>query len=223
MLDVATKKKPKPVKKPSYHHGDLRRALVEETISVLEADGAADFSLRDLARRLGVSHGAPSHHFKDKAALMDAIATEGFRGLADALVEAQSLPVSPAERLAASGVAYVKFAVSHRAHVRTMFGKSPSDQPSEACVAESVRAYATLVSLTRDALGPGASEADVRTVTFASWSSVHGLALLWLEGEGPVRFTSGGTEEGLLALATDVSRFLSIAASRVGHGLTSAT
>ena len=214
---MATKKKPKPAKKPSYHHGDLRRALVEEAIVVLEADGAAEFSLRDLARRLGVSHGAPSHHFKDRAALMDAIATEGFRGLGDALEEARALPVSAAERLAASGMAYVKFAVAHPAHVRTMFGKAPTEHASDACLHESIRAFEALLALARDAAGPNASEAYVRTVTFAAWSSVHGLVLLWLEGEGPVRFTSGGTKEGLMALVGDVTRFLSTAVATVGR------
>ena len=182
---------------------------------MLAADGTADFSLRDLARRLGVSHGAPSHHFKDKAALMDAIAVEGFRGLADALHAAHSLPVSPGERLAASGVAYVRFAVSHPAHVRTMFGKAPTSAPSEACLSESMRAFGALLTLAKEAAGPSASEADVRAVTFGAWSSVHGLALLWLEGEGPVRATAGGTEEGLLALAGDVTRLFALSVERL--------
>jgi AcrR family transcriptional regulator len=182
------KKPAKPEKKAGYHHGDLRRSLLAEAVAMLEA--------------------APSHHFKDKAALLDAIAEDGFRLLADALEAARALPLSPNARLEASGAAYVKFAVHHPAHVRTMFGKAPSDVPSDGCLNESMRAFGALLSLAQDAAGPGASDKDVRAVTFMAWSSVHGLSLLWLDGDGPVRMTSGGTEEGLMALVADVSAMI---------------
>ena len=182
---------------------------------MLTVDGRADFSLRDLARRLGVSHGAPAHHFADKGALLDAIAAEGFRGLADALLAAKALDASPEERLAASGVAYVRFAVTHPAHVRVMFGKAPSDAPSDECLSESLRAYKALLDLATDAVGPGATADDVRRATVVAWTSVHGLALLWLDGEGPVRSMAGGTEEGLVAMAREVTDMLSSAISRL--------
>lgn len=201
-------KKPKAPTKPAYHHGDLRRALLDEAVVMLEEDERADFSLRDLARRLGVSHGAPSHHFRDKGALLEAIATEGFRGLADALEAVSRGPGSPGARLAESGVAYVKFALAHRAHVRVMFAKPPESPPSEECMAESIRAFGALLTLAREAAGKHASDAKVRAVTFASWSSVHGLTMLWLAGPGPVRATSGDTEAGLLDLTRDVTALL---------------
>jgi AcrR family transcriptional regulator len=210
----ASRGAPRAKKRDEYHHGDLRRALLDQAVAMLTVDGRADFSLRDLARRLGVSHGAPSHHFADKGALLDAIAAEGFRGLADALLAAKALDASPTERLAASGVAYVRFAVTHPAHVRVMFGKAPSDAPSDECLAESLRAYKALLDLATDAVGPGATEDEVRRAVLVAWTSVHGLALLWLEGEGPVRSMAGGTEEGLVAMAREVTDMLSKAISR---------
>ena len=68
-----------------YHHGDLRRALIDAAVGVIEHEGLAALSLRDLARRVGVSHAAPVHHFGDKAGLLTAVAAEGFSKLADAL------------------------------------------------------------------------------------------------------------------------------------------
>jgi len=212
------KKPAKPEKKAGYHHGDLRRALLAEAVAMLEADGGAELSLRDLARRLGVSHGAPSHHFKDKAALLDAIATDGFRMLADALEEARALPLSPSERLAASGKAYVRFAVDHPAHVRTMFGKSPQDSHGDECLGESIRAFGALLALAQDAAGPRASDREVRAATFLAWSSVHGLALLWLEGQSPVRMTAGGTDAGLMSLVGDVTTMIARAVSGASRG-----
>ena len=205
---MAAKKKPSAPSKPAYHHGDLRRALLDEAVRVLEEDDRADFSLRDLARRLGVSHGAPSHHFRDKGALLDAIATDGFRGLADALEVASKGPGTPEARLAASGVAYVRFALAYRAHVRVMFTSAPDSRPGDECVAESMRAFGALLTLAREAAGERADDAQVRAATFASWSAVHGLTMLWLGGPGPVRAMCGDTEEGLLDLTREVTALL---------------
>lgn len=96
-----------------YHHGDLPRALLDAAVEVIAESGPAALSLRDLARRAGVSHAAPAHHFGDKAGLLTALAVQGFDLLADAL--------RGAEDLLSAGVAYVDFAVGHRAHFDVMF------------------------------------------------------------------------------------------------------
>ena len=100
-----------------YHHGDLRRTLVDEALAAIERDGPGSVSLRDLARRAGVSHAAPTHHFGDKVGLLTAIAAEGFDLLADELQDAFGRTGSFLE----VGVAYVGFAVRHRAHFEVMF------------------------------------------------------------------------------------------------------
>src|SRR5215218_3535844 len=100
-----------------YHHGDLRRALLQAALEAIAEVGPAAVSLRDLARRAGVSHAAPAHHFGDKAGLLTAVATDGFRRLAATLGEAYEATGSFLE----VGVAYVRFAVTHRAHFEVMF------------------------------------------------------------------------------------------------------
>ncbi|MFP3992664.1 helix-turn-helix domain-containing protein, partial [Streptomyces sp. E11-3] len=97
----------------SYHHGNLRRAILTAALEVIRTDGPTGLSLRDLARRAGVSHAAPAHHFKDRAGLLTAIAAEGFDLLAVALADAPDLR----ER----GVRYVRFGVEHPAHFQVMF------------------------------------------------------------------------------------------------------
>ncbi len=116
----------------TYHHGDLRRALLSTALEVIRSDGVAAISLRDLARRAEVSHAAPAHHFEDKAGLLTAIAREGFELLADALT---AVPADAAHRLREMGVRYVEFALGHPAHFEVMFrpqllhGDDPSWQP----------------------------------------------------------------------------------------------
>src|SRR5215210_1552970 len=95
-----------------YHHGDLRRALLDAAVEAIAADGPAAVSLRDLARRAGVSHAAPAHHFGDKAGLLTAVAAQGYQLLADTLTAARQRSGDFLE----VGVAYVRFAVDHRAH-----------------------------------------------------------------------------------------------------------
>src|SRR5918998_5321656 len=100
-----------------YHHGDLRQAILTAAVAALAESGPAQLSLRDLARRAGVSHAAPAHHFGDKAGLLTAIAAEGYNLLADTLTAAQRRTADFLE----VGVAYVRFAVDQRAHFEVMF------------------------------------------------------------------------------------------------------
>lgn len=97
----------------TYHHGDLRRAVLTAALDVIRTEGPGALSLRDLARRAGVSHAAPAHHFKDRTGLLTAIAAEGYALFADALADAPDLR----ER----GVRYVRFATGHPAHFQVMF------------------------------------------------------------------------------------------------------
>jgi AcrR family transcriptional regulator len=103
--------------KESYHHGDLRRTLLDTAATAIAEDGPAALSLRELARRAGVSHAAPTHHFGDKKGLLTALAAEGFDQLAAALRETRAATGSFLEL----GVTYVRFAVTHRAHFEVMW------------------------------------------------------------------------------------------------------
>jgi len=181
-----------------YHHGDLRRALLEAALQAIAEVGPAAVSLRDLARRTGVSHAAPAHHFGDKAGLLTAVATDGFRRLAATLGETYQATGSFLE----VGVAYVRFAVTHRAHFEVMFRPElyRTDDPELVQAREQARAL----------LYPPAAEAatspdgrdDVRAAV-AAWSLVHGLATLWLNHNLPPQLGDDPEQ-----LTREVARYL---------------
>jgi AcrR family transcriptional regulator len=163
-----------------YHHGDLPRALLEAAVQAIAEVGPAAVSLRDLARRTGVSHAAPAHHFGDKAGLLTAVAADGFRRLAVILRDTYEATGSFLE----VGVAYVGFAVTHRAHFEVMFRPElyRTDDPELVRAREQARAllYPPAAEFTNSADGGD----DVRA-GLAAWSLVHGLATLWLNHNLP--------------------------------------
>ncbi|MBW2257316.1 MAG: TetR/AcrR family transcriptional regulator, partial [Deltaproteobacteria bacterium] len=113
----------------SYHHGDLRRALVDAALLLIERSGASGVTLRGAARLAGVSQTAPYRHFSDKRALLAAVAEQGFQSLSTQLREASaSHEGDPMGRLRALGVAYVHFAQAQPSHFRVMFGPQVGDR-----------------------------------------------------------------------------------------------
>ena len=154
-----------------YHHGDLRRALLRAAVETIGDAGPAAMSLREVARRAGVTHAAAAYHFGDKAGLLTAVAAEGYRLLGEALRDARPgfLEV---------GVAYVLFAVSHRAHFEVMY-RPELYNPDDADVREARAAAAVLLY---GSASPGEEELAAGV---AAWSLVHGLAMLWLNGNLP--------------------------------------
>ncbi|MET9593688.1 TetR/AcrR family transcriptional regulator [Streptomyces sp. NPDC006516] len=157
----------------TYHHGDLRRAVLTAALDVIEADGPDALSLRDLARRAGVSHAAPAHHFKDRTGLLTAVAAEGYALFADALADAAGLR----ER----GVAYVRFASDHPAHFQVMFRPELLRADDPALLAAKSRATEEL----RAGIGelPHTAHGDeARLAGIAAWSLAHGFATLLLSG-----------------------------------------
>ena len=121
-------------RKADYHHGRLRRALIETAVKTIAQHGVDALSLRELAARAGVSPGAPYHHFPNRSELLASIAEEGFARLEAQLVAARdAAPDNASARLEALGLAYVTFAVSSLGYFRVMFhGDSKSSGPTEA-------------------------------------------------------------------------------------------
>ncbi len=180
-----------------YHHGDLRRAILGAALDVIAAEGPAALSLRDLARRAGVSHAAPAHHFKDRTGLLTAIAAEGFGLLAAALKEAADLKDA--------GVRYVRFAREHPAHFQVMF--APGLLRADDLELTTGRALAT-DSLRSAVSGVRAEDfgIDARLAGVAAWSLAHGFATLLLSHnlDGPVG--DKDPEEVFRTLATTLFR-----------------
>lgn len=171
----------------TYHHGNLRQALIGEAGKVLERDGVEAISLRALARTLGVSHAAPGHHFKDRTELLGELAADGYAGLAEALASAME-DSEPGDWLRRSGAAYVRFGMANPERYRMMFasGLMTADCPQRLTI-ESTRAYLLLLRATyqRDIVGDP-SDYRIAGPELAAWSIVHGAVMLWLDGQlGP--------------------------------------
>jgi AcrR family transcriptional regulator len=156
-----------------YHHGDLRRALVACAVEAISELGTSATSVREVARRAGVTHSAAAYHFGSRSGLLTAVAAEGYRILGEALADAQQqggfLEV---------GVAYVEFALTHPAHFDVMYqpGLYDVDDPD---LRQAKAATAALLYGTADA------DAEQLAAGVAAWSIVHGLATLWRNGNVP--------------------------------------
>jgi AcrR family transcriptional regulator len=168
----------------SYHHGDLRAALLREAGSLLESSGAEAISLRGLARTLDVSHAAPGHHFPTRTALLAELAADGYAKLAEDLADAMAT-TGPDRWLTATGRAYVRFALANPERYRLMFtsrltqGECPDRLQERAS-----GAYRLLLQAvqrrepTVDPVGYRMAAAELR-----AWSLVHGAVMLWLDGQ----------------------------------------
>jgi AcrR family transcriptional regulator len=174
---VPARQTPGPSARAPYHHGSLRRALLDAALIEIVARGPAGVSLREIARTVGVSHAAPRHHFEDKRGLLTAVATEGFALLAEAL----ELTWNESHSFLEVGVAYVRFAIDHRAHFEVMF-RPDLLRESDADLLDAQRRTRALLYGPAATVTDGEGHADPRTPAVAAWSLVHGLATLWLAG-----------------------------------------
>lgn len=160
-----------------YHHGDLRRALIDAARRLLESEGPSALSLRAVAREAGVSPAAPYHHFKDKAELLDAVAHEGWDMLDAALAKAREDKPSVRERMASLGVAYVCFARDNPALYRVMYDCSRDKEAlPEHLHADNDSAYCRVRDTLVEAGADPTDEIGLELATVASWCAAHGLA-----------------------------------------------
>ena len=176
----------------AYHHGDLRAALIDASVELVDKDQDWTFSLREVARRAGVSHNAPFNHFPDKRYLLDAVAGVGFEELSAVMRSTADGISNVAEVLKAIARAYVDFALANPARYRLMFGSELI--PSEDFQPEvSARAGDEAKRVLRDVILLGATgnefcvdsedRGEVSTAVLTVWSAVHGLSMLLIDSK----------------------------------------
>lgn len=186
-----------------YHHGALRAALIAAAEEVIAERGVDGFSLRETARRAGVSPAAPGHHFKDARGLLTAVATGAYRDFGDAL-ESAGAGLDRTGQIRAQGIAYVRFALAHRPRFDLMWRKALLDTDDPDLIAAGDRAFLVLDRVVRgDANDCDAREVDMAP-SIAAWSMVHGFARLAMEGAfGPESDAAERAAEALLPHVLD--------------------
>ncbi|NHB78215.1 TetR/AcrR family transcriptional regulator [Rhodobacter calidifons] len=152
-----------------YHHGDLRAALLAAAEAELAEKGVEGFSLRSVAKRAGVSHAAPAHHFGDTGGLLTALAVEGFTRFQDTLDAREQGATDDRDRAVRAGLGYLEFALARPALFRLIFSSARPDYAAPELTAAASRAYDHLVGLIR---ALGGDETDV----IALWATSHGIA-----------------------------------------------
>ena len=167
----------------AYHHGNLREALVTAGLELLERDGGADFSLREAARAVGVTVNASYRHFRNKEALLAAIAAEGFRRFAVALAAGAEQGRDPVDRMIGSGRAYVDFARHNPALFRLMFGRFGVTGHGEELLNAANAANSVLRNGLGEILGAAPDSPEVTLAAAKAWSMTHGLSHLVIDGQ----------------------------------------
>lgn len=179
----------------TYHHGDLRRRLVEEAITMVREGGLESLSLRRLAERVGVSQTALYHHFQDKQGLLCAMGEEGIRRFDESLRQGESRAETPGGRLECFITAYVRFALAYPELYELMFGrttwKGGTTTSFEQTARSSFRSYADMVAALQHS---GHLSSDINALRLAQvmWGTLHGLCRMHNDG---LLFSPGDVEE----------------------------
>lgn len=207
-----------PVKSPKpstptvpYHHGDLRRALIDATVELLRERGLEGFSLRAAARVAGVSHAAPAHHFDDARGLLTACAADGFERLAEAMqARGQHAGDDARERAQAVGAAYIDFALTHRALFQLMFRRDRLDPQDAALQAAGRRTGDALRQVFTELIAErGLPPAELGERILLAWSFAHGYATLVLEEQTAGLYgLDAAREEAASAMGAKLLRLL---------------
>lgn len=181
---------------------DLRRRILDASLGLIAAEGLEAFSMREVARRAGVSHQAPYHHFPDREAIMAALVAEGFTMLrADTLAAGEDVG-DPYARLSAIGKAYVEFGMRHPAHFKLMFRsewvRAEKHEEAQTCAEGAFAVLAEAIA----AIAGARNDANDQTMLLIAWSIAHGLATLILEGKLAKACGEGG-EAGAVAQVFD--------------------
>lgn len=183
----------------AYHHGDLRTSLVDAASRLLEDKGVNGISLRQVAREAGVSHTAPYRHFRDKHALLEAVAAAGFRTLERRIDDVEArYPQDPRRQLVASCRAYVQEVLKRPARAHLMFGGFlDGSRRSDGLDSAIRRSFGKMVATVQRGEGQVYRDLPTRDLVLALWSATHGLALLASAGQLQDLDPDGDPEAGV--------------------------
>jgi AcrR family transcriptional regulator len=200
----------------SYHHGSLRETLVRACLDLIRAEGIGAVSLRRVAREAGVSPGAPYHHFPDRAALLTAIATDGFLLLEARMTAARDRAATPSAALAALTETYVRFAHEQPAYFHLMFRPELADPDGDPAAKHAADcSFQVLCEVVEAGQRDGSIPAgDPGALITALWALGHGLASLWVDGplDGRARELGGSPETLVTRIAAGLTVILGGAA-----------
>ena len=169
--------------KPRYHHGDLRAALLHAAEVELEENGIEAFSLRKVAKRAGVSHAAPAHHFGDVSGLLTALAVVGNRRFIACMAEAEIDATDAEDRLVSAGVGYTQFATRHHALFRLIFASDKVDRSNQDLIDAGRDAFMHMADRVHALKGKHPMEDSAAMMdAMAIWSAAHGIADLFSSG-----------------------------------------
>jgi AcrR family transcriptional regulator len=169
-----------------YHHGNLKPVLLQAAITLIAETGPLGFTLREVARRAGVSHNAPYRHFRDKDELIAAVAEQGFERLNAAMIRAAARSTSAEDRLLSCGRGYITFALRWPQHLQVMFDLPSFRERYPGYAQAGEQAFTTLRSCVVDCQEAGVlAKGDPEPLTLLAWSIVHGVSKLAISGHLP--------------------------------------
>ena len=191
------------VSAPSEQHGDVRRLVLDAAIAIIESNGAESLSMREVARRAGVSHQAPYHYFGDRSGIFAAISEEGFSSLAHAFRDVHETELPAAK---AGFIAYLNFAREHVGHFRVMFRNDICGVATHALTQTAAdSAFDELRLMVSRITGPAIDPNKAFTFAAMLWSLSHGLATLVIDGPLPNKLPPGTNLEEQIQAVINLS------------------
>lgn len=170
----------------TYHHGDLKIAAIKKTVEIIQKKGDVDFTLREIAKSLKVSHTAVYRHFQSKQDLLSHIAEDGFRALVQTFTKEVSKVRTPRQKLQASGRAYIEFALQNPGHYRSMFHHELRCAAQQRPELDQIgaQAFQVLMEILQEGIKAGVfRKTDPLNAARSIWSGIHGFSILALDGQ----------------------------------------
>ena len=200
---------------PSEQHGDVRRLVLDAAIAIIELEGAESLSMREVARRAGVSHQAPYHYFSDRSGIFAAISEEGFTGLAQAFRDVHETEMPAAK---AGFIAYLNFSREHIGHFRVMFRNDICGVITHASTQTAAdSAFEELRLMVARITGPEIDPNNAFTFATMLWSLSHGLATLVIDGPLPNKVPPGtNLEDQIQAVINLATNMVSLEVAEMG-------